>query len=101
MDMSIGRKRRWREGLVIGALTGVAAGFTTHVDPTYCPALYSDNACSRGAAVASSMFGLGLLGTGIGALIKTERWAPIVGLGAPTRGTARGRSVQAGAAIQF
>jgi hypothetical protein len=100
MDMNIGHKRRWREGLGIGVLTGVLIGFTATVDPTYCGS-YSGNSCSRGEAVASGMVGGGLLGTGIGALIKTDRWAPIVGLGAPTRGTAKGRSVQAGAAIQF
>jgi hypothetical protein len=102
MDMSIGRKRQWLTGLAIGAVTGVAMGFAVPVEPEYCGYYSNSNSyCSRGGAVAGSVLGLGLLGTGIGALIKTDRWAPIVSPGASTRGAARGRSVQAGVAVQF
>jgi hypothetical protein len=33
--------------------------------------------CSRGEAVAYGVLGFGALGTGIGALIKTDRWTPV------------------------
>ena len=33
--------------------------------------------CSRGEAVAGGAIGFGLIGAGVGALVKTERWAPV------------------------
>jgi hypothetical protein len=99
MDMSLGTRRNWLKGLGIGAVTGLVVGFATPVEDRYCS--YYCSYYSRGEAVASSTVGFGLLGAGIGALIKTDRWAPIVGPGASPRGAARGRSVQAGASVQF
>ena len=65
------------------ALLGVALGATVELDPAplceggdvhYVSETYI---CSRGEAIAYSVVGSGLLGVGIGALIKTDRWTPV------------------------
>lgn len=74
LELGVGRRRQWLKGLVAGALGGVGIGFVEPVDPQRCgPDVY----CSRGQAVGVSMISLGLLGTGVGALIKTDRWLSV------------------------
>jgi hypothetical protein len=75
-ELQTGSKRHWLRGLVAGVALGVALGFTVDVDPVACEYDYN-YACSRGEAVAYAAVGSGALGAGIGALIKTERWAPV------------------------
>jgi hypothetical protein len=101
MDVSLGRKRNWLKGLGIGVAAGAALGFAMPVDPDFCGA-WSDSFCSRGEAVAASAGAYGLIGAGIGALIKTDRWVPIsLGVGRPPKGASKGRAVQATATLQF
>lgn len=70
-ELSTGTKRRWRTGLVAGAVLGVALGFATY-DPAcaYGP-------CGRGVSAAGLGLMLGGVGAGIGALLKTDRWTPV------------------------
>ena len=75
-ELQTGSKRHWLHGLVAGVALGVVLGFTLDVDPVACEFDYN-YACSRGEAVAYSAVGLGVLGAGIGALIKTDRWTPV------------------------
>jgi hypothetical protein len=75
-ELQTGSKRHWLYGLVAGVALGVALGFTLDVDPVACEYDY-DYACSRGEAVAYSALGFGVLGGGVGALIKTDRWTPV------------------------
>jgi hypothetical protein len=76
LELSTGHKRHWLVGLAAGVVIGTALGFTLDEDPVACK--YDDNySCSRGEAVAASAFGFGLVGTGIGALVKTDRWTPV------------------------
>jgi hypothetical protein len=99
MDVSLGQRRNTLQGLGIGVLSGIAMGLAFSVDPENCGP-DTTNFCSRGEAIAGGTLVLGALGTGIGALIKSERWAPIsVGLQSP--GVARGRAVGVAVAIRF
>ena len=75
-ELHTGSKRHSLLGLVAGLALGVALGFTLDVDPVACEYDY-DYACSRGEAVAYTALGSGVLGAGIGALVKTERWTPV------------------------
>jgi hypothetical protein len=75
-ELKTGSKRRWLPGLIAGVAVGVALGFAFEVDPVACR--YDNNYfCSRGAAVAGGGVVMGVLGAGIGALVKTERWTPM------------------------
>jgi hypothetical protein len=86
MDVALGKKRHWWQGLLAGAALGLAFAFTDDVDPVLCE-VNENVLCSRGEALA--VYGLGgtALGAGIGALIKTDRWAPVAldALGPPVR----------------
>jgi hypothetical protein len=102
MDVSLGRHRNWLKGLGIGMAAGVALGFAMPVDPLICHDPTQTYFCSRAEAIVGGTFLFGPIGAGIGALIKSDRWAPVsVGLGAPNHGTAKGRGFQATAAVQF
>ena len=76
LEASLGRRRNALQGLVIGAVSGALLGLAFDVDSNDCGD-QSDNFCSRGEAVGAGSFTFALLGTGIGALIKSERWGRI------------------------
>ncbi len=75
-ELQTGSKRHWLRGLLAGVALGVIVGSTMEVDDVACEYDY-DYACSRGEAIAYGALGFGALGTGIGALIKTDRWTPV------------------------
>jgi hypothetical protein len=74
LELSIGRKKQWLGGLVIGAALGVALGFTTDVDPSNCG---FDSFCSRGEAVAASGATLAGIGALVGCAFKRDVWVPV------------------------
>jgi hypothetical protein len=75
-ELRTGSKRHWLYGLAVGAALGVAVGFAADVDAVACEYNY-DYSCSRGEALAYGVLGVGALGTGVGALIKTDKWTPV------------------------
>jgi hypothetical protein len=75
-ELVTGKKRHWLAGLVAGAALGLAIGATSEVDPVACQYDYNYD-CSRGAALALYGIGTAVMGAGIGALIKTDRWTPV------------------------
>jgi hypothetical protein len=95
MDTSLGRKRRTLEGLALGVVSGALLGLSFKVDPGNCGE-YSLNSCSRGEAVAEGAMGFGLIGAGVGALIKSDRWSAVRLRAGPALAA---RSRGAGAAI--
>lgn len=76
LEASTGRRRNALQGLALGAVGGALLGFAFDVDSRDCGP-DSDNFCSRGEAVGAGAFTFGLLGTGIGALIKSDRWSTV------------------------
>ncbi len=86
LDVTLGKKRHWWQGAVIGAALGLAMAFTDDVDPVLCE-VNENVLCSRGEALV--LYGLTSTGlaAGIGALIKTDRWSPVAldALGPPAR----------------
>jgi hypothetical protein len=99
MEVSLGRKRNPLWGMLIGGLAFAALGAAAPVDPNDCGE-NSDNLCSRGEAIGGlALVGAGL-GAGVGALIKTERWAPIA-VGGPRVGRRGTRAIGIGVAIRF
>jgi hypothetical protein len=80
-ELATGSKRHWLRGLLIGVALGVVIGATAEVEEEACnqDSYYYDEyaLCSRGEAMAYSVLGSGLLGAGIGALVKTDRWTPV------------------------
>ena len=101
IDAYAGNRREWRKGLIVGAVSGAAAGFGGLQVHSDCPES-SSGVCftSRGASAAFFAVYWALLGTGVGALIKSDIWTRLplehirVGL-APTRGRGIGISVSA------
>jgi hypothetical protein len=80
LETSLGRKRNWLKGAAIGAVGGLIVGLAAPVDPNdlLCgSSSYSTNFCSRGEAVATSSLGGAVLGAGIGALIRSDRWSAV------------------------
>lgn len=82
-ELKTGSKRQWLWGLAIGAALGVAIGATAELDEVACDtaSYYGASSdyyfCSRGEAIAYSVLGMGAVGAGIGALVKTDRWTPV------------------------
>ena len=83
LETSLGRKRNTLKGLGIGVVSGLLLGLAFSVDPNDC-GYYSSHFCSRGEAVAGGALGFAALGAGVGALVKSDRWSPVL-LGAPAR----------------
>jgi len=73
IDVSVGRKNNWRNGLLIGLASGVVLGLTAPVDKQNCGDT-SQNFCSRGEPLAAGTVLLGGVGVIIGAFKKTDRW---------------------------
>jgi hypothetical protein len=86
LETSVGRRRHWLRGAAIGAMVGLLVGLTAKLEPTLdreSMAVLGDvcfgfqGFCSRGEAVRTLLPSFALLGSGIGALIKTDRWSDI------------------------
>lgn len=100
-DLSLGRKRNTLKGLVIGGVSFAALGLTFSVDPEDCGP-ESLKFCSRGEAVSGGALVGVLLGTGIGALIESERWAPMtIGLRTPAAARRGDRAIEVALSIRF
>jgi hypothetical protein len=86
LQVSSGRKRR----TLVGALCGAALGVGITLIGTRCehPAYCEDNAGYRTAGLVILGGGGALLGAGVGALIRTERWTTVP-IPAPERISAR------------
>jgi hypothetical protein len=85
LEASVGKKRHWLRGMLIGGGIGLLVGITGPVDESYCGG-ESGNFCSREEAVIGGTLVSAGLGAGIGALFKTDRWAPVT-LGATRSGS--------------
>ena len=99
-ETSIGRKRHTLRGVAIGAAVGLALGATYAVDPQDCGP-DSSHFCSRSEALAAGSLGGAGLGALVGALVKTDRWAPITLKAAGPPGGPRGRSMGLAVAVRF
>lgn len=77
LEASFGQRRHTREGLVAGLAVGLLIGAFGEVDERTCHYDDSTSFCSRGAALAGGISGGTLLGAGIGALVKTDRWQAV------------------------
>jgi len=100
MDVSLGAKRNTLKGLAIGVLSGIAMGFAVSLDPETCNYPESTSFCSRGEAVGGFTLVFGGIGAAVGAMIWTERWAPI-SVGLRTSGEAKGRAAEVAVAVRF
>jgi hypothetical protein len=78
LDRVVGRKRKTLKGLAIGTGIGVLLGLVIPEDSEdpLCK-VDGSNLCSRGEAMAIGMISGALWGTGIGALVKGDVWAPV------------------------
>lgn len=89
MQVSVGRRGRAGGGALLGAVGGLLIGLTSPTDePGNC---LGTGSCDRGQVVVGAMLATTLLGAGIGALLRTDRWVDArfdAGLVAPvgTRG---------------
>ncbi|HSD29163.1 MAG TPA: hypothetical protein VLL75_17815 [Vicinamibacteria bacterium] len=86
LDVTLGKKRHWWQGAVIGAALGLAVALTDDVDPVLCK-VNENVLCSRGEALLVYGLTSTAIGAGVGALIKTDRWTPVAldALGPPVR----------------
>jgi hypothetical protein len=99
LDTSLGRKRRIWEGLAMGLVVGALVGLGDKVNPDYCDTL-SEYYCSRSEAIAVDAAAMGLLGAGVGTLIKSDRWSA-VNLRAGPVVAARARGAGAAITLRF
>jgi hypothetical protein len=79
LEMSRGSRRHALHGLGIGVLLGTVMGMSVTSD-SECE--WGPGACvveevSKVGAIVAGSIAFGLVGTGIGALIKTERWTTV------------------------
>lgn len=101
IDAYAGSRREWRRGLIVGAVSGAAAGLGGLQVRPECPET-TGGACftSRGASAAFFAVYWALVGGGVGALFKSDTWTRLpldhvrVGL-TPTRGGGIGISLSA------
>jgi len=72
LDVTTGRRGHWLEGAGIGFLFGVVTGAASGDDP-------SDQwfAYSAGEKAMMGGLGFGLIGAGVGALIKSDKWSEV------------------------
>jgi hypothetical protein len=72
LDVTTGRRGHWLEGAGIGFLFGAVVGLASGDDS-------SDQwfAYSAGEKALAGGFGFGLIGAGVGALIKSDKWAEV------------------------
>lgn len=99
LDTSLGRKRYTLQGLAAGALAGLIIGSRVAVDPNNCGP-QTTNFCSRGEAITGFSFVFGGLGAGVGALVKSDRWAPVT-LSATPQVQRGGRDLGFAIALRF
>ena len=76
VETTQGRKRSWRQGLLVGLAVGVGLGFAFPVDAANCGP-ETPNFCSRGEALAGSTVLFTGVGAAVGGFIKNERWTPV------------------------
>jgi hypothetical protein len=76
VETSLGRSRQVLRGVVIGVAVGVLSGVFMDVDPEHCGG-DSDAFCRRTDAIIGGVGAGALVGAGIGALVKGERWATV------------------------
>jgi hypothetical protein len=72
LDVTTGRRGHWREGAGIGFLAGALLGLASGDDPSNEWFAYS-----AGEKALAGGFVFGLIGTGVGALIKSDKWAEV------------------------
>lgn len=100
-EVSRGRHHHALVGMVIGAGVGGALAEVTLGDRNYCEAIVVCRTNHRWEALRLGLVAGGVLGAGVGALIKTDRWSPVpldrvrVSI-APTRERGVGLSVAIG-----
>ena len=84
LEVRTGRRSHWRAGLLAGLAAGVVLGAAAGCDNCFGP--------TKGEAVALLAPLVGIVGAGVGLLIRTDRWEPVsphrlhVSLGLPARG---------------
>ncbi|TFH64763.1 MAG: hypothetical protein E4G90_07440 [Gemmatimonadales bacterium] len=72
LDVVTGRKGHWLEGAGIGFLIGAAIGLASGDDPSNQWFAYS-----AGEKALAGGLGFGLIGAGVGALIKSDKWSEV------------------------
>jgi hypothetical protein len=72
LDVTTGRRGHWLEGAGIGFLFGVVMGAASGDDP---PDQWFASSAGEKAGMGGLVFGL--IGAGIGALIKSDKWAEV------------------------
>jgi len=89
LERSIGAGSRWKRGLLIGGLSGLALGAVLNAqesgsdcDPSEFTCLGVNPVSDESALVVVGVLG-GLIGAGIGSAFRTEQWEPIEGWDAP------------------
>jgi hypothetical protein len=75
LEVSTGRPRQWRKGLLVGAAVG-AAMFAILGDDT--PECRDEGQCyTRGQMAGVGVFGGAVWGLGIGSLVRSDQWSRI------------------------
>jgi hypothetical protein len=86
LDVSRGRHRKWGRGALIGGIVGGVLGLGLSVAwaASDCPSISGSTGCDGerpgliiAASTAVSGIGFGIIGAGIGALFKTDRWEEV------------------------
>lgn len=75
-EVSVGRKRHVRRGALIGTAAGALLGLALRVDPERCRQVQG-TFCGRAQAMASGAASYALIGTAVGALVRSHRWVSL------------------------